>query len=418
MPSKKLEPKTILYIFIAMITVVVFLAVIIIGIVLLNIFTITPSQKPETISQPIESSQKASNVLPGKRQVKNPTTNFLTLPDGFVVEVFADNLGGSSISTPGPNSGPRMMIEYNDGILVSVMKKGYIEALSDSNHDGHVEKRTIFIEGLDNPHGLAVHDGWVYIAQEKSVFRVRDDDKNNQADDGSKQDLIDLSDTTGGHFTRTIKVFDNKLYLTIGSTCNACKESNEKNASMLECDLDGRSCIEYASGLRNTVDFIQYEGKIYGTENGRDQIGNDIPPDEINSIEKGKNYGWPFCYGKAIYDETTGFENICNETEPSFIDLQAHVAALGIDVYQSNIFPDEYNNTFFVALHGSWNRNPPSGYKIININPETKNVQDFATGFLDEGTVKGRPMGVLEYDGALLVSDDNAGRIYRIVYEN
>lgn len=163
---------------------------------------------------------------------------------------------------------------------------------------------------------------------------------------------------------------------------------------------------------------------MYATENGRDWLGDDLPPDEINLVEEGKDYGWPICYGKSIHD--TDFDkNVyvrapCSEPfeTPALIDLQAHSAPLGLEFYYGDNFPAEYRGRLFVAFHGSWNRKVPTGYKIVSIDMNTSTVEDFATGWLAGSNVLGRPVDiVVAQDGSLFVSDDNAGKIYRIYYE-
>jgi glucose/arabinose dehydrogenase len=164
-------------------------------------------------------------------------------------------------------------------------------------------------------------------------------------------------------------------------------------------------------------------GQMYATENGRDQLGDDLPPDEINLIEEGKNYGWPICYGKNIHD--TDFDKNVYIRDPcmepfetqSLIDLQAHSAPLGLAFYYGDKFPQEYRGNLFVAFHGSWNRKVPTGYKIISIDMKDFSVKDFATGWLNSSNVLGRPVDIIVADdGSLFVSDDNAGKIYRISY--
>jgi glucose/arabinose dehydrogenase len=168
--------------------------------------------------------------------------------------------------------------------------------------------------------------------------------------------------------------------------------------------------------------FHPVTGKLYATNNGRDWLGDDLPPDEINLIEQGNDYGWPICYGKNIHD--TDFDpndhdtDPCANKTPSLVDLQAHSAPLGLAFYNGSTFPEEYQGDLFVCYHGSWNRDDPTGYKIVSIDMESLNVTDFATGWLKgNGTVIGRPVDVIvAEDGSLLVSDDNAGKIYRISY--
>ena len=190
--------------------------------------------------------------------------------------------------------------------------------------------------------------------------------------------------------------------------------------------MDGTGCSVYARGLRNSVGFVFHPttGLMYATENGRDMLGDDLPPDEINSIEEGKNYGWPICYGKNIhdthFDRNVYIRNPCLGLMPSLVDLQAHSAPLGLAFYTGDNFPQEYRGDLFVAYHGSWNRKEATGYKIVRIDMQDLTVKDFATGWLTTtGNVLGRPVDIIVADdGSLFVSDDNAGKIYRISYQS
>jgi glucose/arabinose dehydrogenase len=348
----------------------------------------------------------------------------ITLPDGFVIDVYADDLGSSLLSYPGASPGPRMLMEKDGLLFVSIPNKGMVVTLLDTDTDKKADDVNIFISGLDSPHGLDYYDGWFYIAEEGRLIRVRDDDGDLLADKGSIQVLIsDLP--KGGHYTRTVKVHDEYLYLSMGSSCNVCDEEDERRAAIIRTELDGSNWTVFASGLRNSVGlaFHPETGELYGTENGRDWLGDDLPPDEVNHIVGGGNYGWPICYGDNIHD--TDFDkkeyirNPCQEPDalPALVNLQAHSAPLGLTFYDGSSFPDEYSGDMFVCFHGSWNRQKPTGYKIVSIDMETLEVRDFATGWLQDNNVLGRPVDVMvAEDGSLFVSDDNAGNIYRIYY--
>src|SRR3989338_5863 len=351
--------------------------------------------------------------------VKPDSLDFVELPSGFKIEVFEDNLGGSSVSTPGPNKGPRLMAFKDDTVFVAIPSEGQVIALEDKNKDSQVETRKIFISDLNRPHSISFYDDWIYITEEDKVIRVNDNDKDNIADLETKKNLVSLP--SGGHWTRTAKIIDDNLFISVGSSCNVCLEEDKRRATIQKCDLDGKNCKTFASGLRNSVNFIEHDSKIYATDNGRDSLGRDIPPEEINIIEESKNYGWPACYGNRIHD--TDFDKKvyirypCLDTEHPFVELQAHSAPLGLEFYKGNKFPEEYKNNLFVAYHGSWDRDPPTGYKIITVDLDTKEVKDFATGWLYGPVVRGRPVGIINFRDSLLVSDDNAGKIYRIYYE-
>ncbi len=346
----------------------------------------------------------------------------IELPPGFRIEVFAEGLGDSLISYPGPAPGPRMMLMKDGILMVSIPNKGLIAVLPDQNGDHKADSVGVFIDGLDRPHGLDYYDGWFYIAEEDRVIRVKDADNNFVAEKETIEVLLD-NIPTGGHSTRTVKVHNGSLYMSVGSSCNVCYETDARRAAITRCDLDGTDCKVFATGMRNAVGmaFHPLTGKLYVTENGRDWLGDDLPPDEINLVEEGKDYGWPVCYGKSIhdtdFDKNTYIRDPCEDSAPSLIDLQAHSAPLGLNFYYGGSFPEEYIGDLFVCLHGSWNRQEPTGYKIIRINMTDLTLHDFATGWLQDGNVLGRPVDVMvSEDGSLFVSDDNDGRIYRIYY--
>ncbi len=346
----------------------------------------------------------------------------IKLPPGFEMEVFADGLGDSLISYPGPAPGPRMMLMKDGMVMVSIPNKGLIAVLPDLNKDHKADSVGVFIDGLNRPHGLDYYDGWFYIAEEDRVIRVKDADNNFVAEKETIEVLID-DIPTGGHSTRTVKVHNGSLYMSVGSSCNVCYEMDARRAAITRCDLNGNNCTVFASGLRNAVGmtFHPVTGQLYATENGRDWLGDDLPPDEINLVEEGKDYGWPVCYGKNIhdidFDKNTYIRDPCAHSVSSLIDLQAHSAPLGLNFYYGTSFPSEYFGNMFVCFHGSWNRQEATGYKIIRINMTDLTVHDFATGWFQNGNVLGRPVDVIvSEDGSLFVSDDNDGRIYRIYY--
>lgn len=356
-------------------------------------------------------NNQAQSNLKDSSSLKN-----IKLPDNFKIDIFASDLGKSS-------QGIRFMEFQNDVLFASVPSAGVIVALPDRNKDGKADEVIKVIGGLKRPHGIAFLDNYIYIANEDSIIKAKLKD-DLTADISTIQHLVDLP--SGGHWTRTIRIKDNSLYVSIGSSCNVCVENDERRASIMKCSLQG-DCKVYAKGSRNAVGFVfnPITNEMYATENSRDLLGDDIPPDEINIIKEGKNYGWPICYGKNVhdteFDKNTYIRNPCVEPfeEPSFIDLQAHSAPLGLVFNLGNNFPEEYKGNLFVAYHGSWNRKVPTGYKIVRINIQTKQVDDFATGWLTEkNQVLGRPVDIIfDKNGMMYVSDDKEGVIYRIWHE-
>lgn len=350
-------------------------------------------------------------------------SSILEFPQGFTVSVFADDLGRTLASYPGPNTGPRFMAFKDDTLIVSLTKQGAVVALPDENKDGVADRAITIIENLNKPHGLIVKDGGIIIAQEGSVdfFPLDGFAVDPLAD---KEHLADLP-TGSGHSTRSIIQRDDSLFISVGSSCNVCEEQDNRRAAILEC-VDN-NCDVYASGLRNSVGLAIHPitNELFASENGRDRIGNDIPPEEINIIEEGKNYGWPICYSDKIhdtdYDKNTYIRNPCEDTTSPAFEMQAHSAPLGMSFYTGNTFPEEYHNDLFVAYHGSWNRNPPTGYKVVRIimqNNKPVGVEDFISGWLKDSSVVGRPVDVVVGpDGSMYISDDAAGKIYRVTYE-
>ena len=357
-----------------------------------------------------------------KPSVSEENLSYIQLPSGFKIEVFADGLGDSLLSYPGPAPGPRMMLIKNGTLMVSVPNKGLVAVLPDKDGDHKADSVSVFIDGLNHPHGLDYYSGWFYIAEENRLIRVKDTNNDFVAEKETIEVLMD-NIPTGGHSTRTVKVHNGSLYMSMGSSCNVCYETDTRRAAITRCDLDGTNSTVFASGMRNAVGmaFHSLTGQLYATENGRDWLGDDLPPDEINLVEEGEDYGWPICYGKNIhdtdFDKNTYIRDPCEDSTPSLVDLQAHSAPLGLNFYYGNSFPQEYQGNLFVCFHGSWNRQEPTGYKVVRINMTDLSVHDFATGWLRNNSVLGRPVDVVvSNDGSLFVSDHNSGRIYQIYY--
>jgi len=265
------------------------------------------------------------------------------------------------------------------------------------------------LSGLNQPHGLAFHGGKLYVAETNAVSVYDYDGKAT-----NRKKIIDLPGG-GLHFSRTIGFGpDGKLYIALGSTCNVCVESNPLRAKILVANADGTNLKVFASGLRNAVFFIWKDQTMWATVMGRDYLGDDLPPDTIDIIREGKNYGWPYCYGKQVWDKTFDASqkaaDFCKTTEPSFIDYQAHSAPLGLAFYK---------NDLLVSMHGSWNRTAPTGYKIVRFKFDDKGkylgTEDFISGWLVNGGALGRPVDLLFDDkGNLFISDDKAGVIYKV----
>ena len=279
----------------------------------------------------------------------------------------------------------------------------------------------MYATGLNRPHGLAFFQGFLYVAETDAV--VRFPYRAGDLTGGTREVVVRDLPSGGGHWTRTIAFGpDGKMYVSIGSSCNACDERDPRRASILQFNPAGTGERIFARGIRNAVGitFRAQTGELWATNNGRDWLGDDLPPDTILTVTDGAHYGWPFCYGKRIPDPEFGRPDFCKTTALPAVEIQAHSATLGLTFYTGSMFPSEFHNDLFVALHGSWNRTVPTGYKVIRI-PMRDGMpglpQDFATGWLQGNHAMGRPVDVITgRDGALYVSDDRAGLIYRISY--
>jgi glucose/arabinose dehydrogenase len=217
---------------------------------------------------------------------------------------------------------------------------------------------------------------------------------------------------------------DEKLYVSIGSSCNVCIENDQRRATIMRYNLDGSGGEIYSSGLRNTVGFEFNDGKLWGLDMGRDQIGDDIPPDEVNIIKQGANYGWPYCYGDRTNNpEFSDKQEYCKaNTVAPVLGLQAHSAPLGIafeNQAAKQSWPKVYQNGFFAALHGSWNRTVPTGYKVVWVDTKSNPMKayNFITGWLDGSGAWGRPVGIgFDSKGNMYISDDKQNLVYKVTY--
>ncbi len=341
----------------------------------------------------------------------------LKLPEGFHITVFAHS------------SEPRMMTFSPGGVLLaSDVTDDTIVAFPDPKHSGQAEG-VVVASGFHHPHGLAFHNGKLYVAETAQVLRFDWDEAGLKASNGKV--IAALSTQGGGHPTRTVIFHKDKMYVSTGSSCNICDEKDPRRATVARYNDDGTGLEIFAKGVRNTVGMAvnPKTDTIWGTDNGRDMLGDDVPPDKINNLGTGGDFGWPACYGNRIPDpgKLGGGAARCSNTIPPAVALQAHSAPLGLAFYSGNMFPAEYRGDLFVALHGSWNRSVPTGYKIIRVRMDDKGeprgVEDFISGWLKPGETKrgvqmGRPVGIaVGPDGAMYVSDDSGGVIYRVVWE-
>jgi glucose/arabinose dehydrogenase len=304
---------------------------------------------------------------------------------------------------------------YGD-LVVGDIKSDAVYVLIDEDGDFTADTKITLIDGLNNPHSVFFYGKDLYIGETDKV-RVLYNVYEGYGFDANRVIIDNLTDASG-HFTRTVRVIDDKLYVSVGSSCNTCIESNENRATVLRYNLDGTGKEIFAQGLRNTVDFEKspFDGKIYGVENGRDWLGDLLPAEEVNVLTQGSHYGWPFCYSNQVYDEEFGGDFDCSRTQGPVWEMQAHTAPLGITFYNGNMFPEWYGDAL-ITQHGSWNSTVPVGYKVERLDFDEQNniigQEDLLTIFLRGETVRGRPVDVLVGSkGEIYFSDDFAGRIY------
>ena len=377
--------------------------------------------------------------------------NFLNIPENFAISVYTKDL-----------ENPRVMAFDQKGrMFVSETKAGRISIIEGEDNDGIAEKKTVLIDGLNLPHGIDFYTQelkdkrgkktgekhFIYIAEIHQVTR-REYDLENKKVLGSPEQIAAFS-PEGRHFTRTIafgpnlrrgslikelilrgESVKNRLYISVGSSCDVCIEESWKKAAILESDPAGSFTAEFAGGLRNSVFFTFHPltGEMWATEMGRDNLGDNLPPDEVNIVKPDKKYGWPYCYGKQISDkkfkpprkiERTDIPENCSQTEPSKIDIPAHSAPLGLTFITSKKWPVDWQNHLLVAYHGSWNSSVPTGYKIVifklNEKGDFLGVEDFITGWLaPDNKVSGRPVDLKFQGDNLFITDDQSGVIYKV----
>ena len=322
--------------------------------------------------------------------------------------------------------GTRKRVVFTRGgdLLVSRPHAGDIVLLRrDADGDGHPDAVEPLIEDLQRPLGMDFAGQWLYIAESNRIGRVRfDHDKGTIA--GTYQPLVEGLTSNGNHWSKTLRVGpDGLLYLAQGSTCNICREEDDRRATMMRFQPDGSAGEIIATGLRNSVgfDWAPWSGELYATDNGRDLLGDDFPPCELNLIEPGRFYGWPYFNGANLPDPDMGPDPLAEQRQATapVHDFRAHNAPLGIAFVDNTGWPSAYDRTALVALHGSWNRSVADGYKVVSLHWTGNGIEerDFLTGFNQDGDISGRPVDVAQGpDGAIYVSDDYAGAIYRVSY--
>jgi len=337
----------------------------------------------------------------------------IQMPPGFKISLYARVPGARSMAL-----GPAGVV------FVGTRAKGSVYAVVDRDNDHAADEVLTIAEGLNSPNGVAFYKGALYVAEVSRVLRF----DNIEATLRSPADpvVVNSSFPTEEHHGWKYIAFgpDDRLYVPVGAPCNICESEAPVYASITRMAPDGSGLEIYARGVRNTVGFDWHpETKVlWFTDNGRDWMGDDRPPDTLNlAPEKGMHFGFPYCHAGRIPDPEFGNQRACSEFQRPAIELGPHVAALGMKFYTGRMFPEKYRRQIFIAEHGSWNRTVPIGYRVTLVRLEENRAVEygvFAQGWLQGDRAWGRPVDVLVMpDGALLVSDDRAGAIYRIRYE-
>ena len=347
----------------------------------------------------------------------------IVLPDGFKIEIYASDVENARSMTVSPSG----------TIFVGNRKSDNVFALIDENKDGKVDKKYLITDKLKNmPNGVAFHEGDLYVAEVNKIWVFKDIENKLELIDQNgfyPEDPILITDdfpSDKHHGWKYIAIGpDNKLYVPVGAPCNICESRDEIYSTITRMDLDGSNREIYARGVRNTVGFTwnKETGEMWFTDNGRDMLGDNYPPCELNKVTKpDQHYGYPYCHGGDISDPEFGSKYACEDFIKPMQNLGPHVAPLGLKFYDGDMFPEEYKGDIFIAEHGSWNRTKKIGYRITRVKiKDNKSVgyEPFISGWLEKdiNNAWGRPVDVVILeDGSMLISDDYANVIYRVTY--
>jgi len=340
----------------------------------------------------------------------------ISLPPGFAIAVFAQDILLARQLAVGPN-----------GTVFVGTRGDKVYALVDKNNDFRADEVITVARGLNAPNGVAFYKGSLYIAEINRVSRIDFGDKPVYANAPMKT-VNDSFPRDTHHGYKYIKVGpDGKLYIPQGSPCNVCLPKDERYGTIMRMNLDGSGLEVFARGIRNSVGFAFHPvtGELWFTDNGRDLLGDNIPPDELNHARvAGLHFGFPFLHGNRVRDPEFGASLPAAGITTPVQELGPHVASLGMTFYTGTQFPAEYRNAIFIAEHGSWNRSIPIGYRVTTVRlsgDSSSGYGAFGQGWMNptggRANAWGRPVDVAVYaDGSLLVSDDAAGAVYRISY--
>lgn len=336
----------------------------------------------------------------------------LELPEGFSISIFAE----------GVEDARQMALGERGTLFVGTRRAGKVYALRDTDGDGRADRRFLIASGLHMPNGVAFYRGDLYVAEVERIVRFPkiEERLENPPPPEVVYNRFPSNEWHGWKYLRFGP--DGKLYTQVGAPCNVC-EPEEPFATLVRMNPDGSGFEIFARGIRSVVGFDWHPKTqtLWFNDNGRDWLGDDLPPDELNHAkEPGLHFGFPYCFGKSVPDPYFGKKRSCEEFTPPEWEYPAHVAPLGMRFYRGEQFPEAYRGQLFVAQHGSWNRSEPIGYRVVVVRfQDGKPVasEPFITGWLQGDRAWGRPVDILELpDGSLLVSDDKAGVIYRVTY--
>ena len=368
-------------------------------------------------SSPNKTDKEDSENEPSLVSMEGLNLDAIELPDGFEIDVFAR-----------VNNARSLVLTENGTLFVSNRGGDKVYAVRDTDGDGKADEKFVIASDMRMPNGIAFKDGSLYVAEVSKLWRF-DNIEANLANPPKPVKIYDDYPTDGHHGWKYIAFGpDGKLYVPVGAPCNICESKNEMYASITRMNPDGSDREVYAHGVRNTVGFTWHPetGEMWFTDNGRDWLGNDEPPCELNKVtESGQHFGYPYCHGGYLKDPEFGDKYPCSDFVKPTQNLDPHVAPLGLKFCTSNSFPTSYKHTIFVAEHGSWNRDADvghTGHKITLVTEENgqgASYEDFATGFLNKetNTAWARPVDLIfTPDGSMLVSDDLGGTIFRITY--
>jgi glucose/arabinose dehydrogenase len=358
---------------------------------------------------------QTSIVLAEPASFKDLVDQKIKLQPGFHISIFADNVPGA-----------RQMAFSPDGIIFvgTADNSGKVFGLRASADYAKSLQRFIIADGLNRPNGVAYQGDSLYIAEVNRISRYQGISKQ-LAKPPEPVIIYDQLPSKSHHGMKYLRFGpDGKLYTGIGAPCNICKPEDKVFATLVRLQTDGSDFEIIAHGIRNTVGFDWQPGSdsLFFTDNGRDYLGDDLPPEELNQVVKiGAHFGFPFCHGSDVADPEFGIEQACKRFQPPVWKFKAHMAPLGMRFYRGTMFPKAYRGQLLVALHGSWNRSQPHGYQIALVRFEKGQPvaeTSFIEGWLLEASVLGRPVDILELpDGSILISDDYRGVIYRVTYQ-